>query len=413
MVGGDVLETALIDGWKHRSAGLYTPYEKSPAYESDAWFYECPDCHYVQVADRTPEKPAWWECLVCSSPINTEARRSPLPAVRPQGFRTDWNEKRAKYCGGARERSGYTTPAQLRAGETADRGELLLDGRLFVHYRSGDLYAVNQGSNGLGFCVCPRCGRGLAYPTQDHSSLDFRGNCGGSPEHRSVLLHGFQSDVALVAVNLPDDSLRLDPRRPRGRAAWLSLGSALVRAAAGHLQISASELAVGARPWMQPGGRLLGEVFLYDTLPNGAGYAEEVAAEIEGILRRARELCLSCPGRCETACYHCLLESGNQQQHGLLDRHLAKEVLDFVLTGTEPELSQERQLAALKRLGYFAEEGTLKLHAETNGLRLPGMLTLPGGEVYGLVPTHTLRGPSHEGLALVGQGGGLDCLFPS
>ena len=403
----------VIDGWKHRSAGLYTPYEKSPAYEPDAWFYECPDCHYVQVADRSAEKPGWSECPACSAPLTGEARRTPLPAVKPQGFRTDWAKQRVKYRGGARERSGYTSPAQLRAGETADRGELRLDGRLWVHHRTGDLYAVNLGPPGEmpGFWICPRCGRNLDRQTREHKSLDFRGDCGGRPQHRSVLLHGFQSDVALLAVNLPGN-LTADPRRPQGRGAWLSLGAALVRAAAAHLQISASELAVGERPWVQPGGRLLGEIFLYDTLPNGAGYAEEVADEIEDILRRARELCVVCPGRCETACYHCLLDYGNQKQHGLLDRHLAKEILDFLLDGVEPELPRARQLKALQRLRNFASEDALKLNVEGH-LGPPGVLTLPGGRTYELRPTHSLCGPPQLATTPTASSLAPPCLFPS
>ncbi|WP_176235229.1 DEAD/DEAH box helicase [Candidatus Hakubella thermalkaliphila] len=388
----------VIDGWIYRSAGLYTPFEDDPRYEPDAWFYECPDCRYVQFADRAGGAPNWTGCPACRSQITGEPRRRSLPAIRPEGFRTDWTERPRKYRGGGRERAGFATTAQLHAGETASHGQQHCSGRLWVHHRTGDLYMINRGPDEEpGFWICPRCGRNLERATQEHRAPEYpRRNCAGRPQQRSVLLHGFQSDVVIVAINLPT-SLDASPRHPSGRAAWLSFSTALLRAAAAHLQIDASELAVGMRPWVHPDGRLLGEVFLYDTLPNGAGYAEEVAADIEDILERARQLCAGCPSRCETACYRCLLDYGNQRYHALLDRHLARDMLEFVLEGLEPELSQKRQIQALQRLSHFASPGyVLELDVTLDGTQVPGLLTMPGGRRVSLWPTHSLRVPPSE-----------------
>jgi hypothetical protein len=117
----------------------------------------------------------------------------------------------------------------------------------------------------------------------------------------------------VLGVNLPD-GLRANPAEPRGRAAWLSITAAIIRAAASHLQINSTELAAGIRPWIDFSGRLQAEMFVYETLPNGASYASEVADDVEIILERARNLARSCPGECESACYGCLLDYGNQRQ---------------------------------------------------------------------------------------------------
>ncbi|PLS85523.1 MAG: hypothetical protein CYG60_12130 [Actinobacteria bacterium] len=225
-------------------------------------------------------------------------------------------------------------------------------------------------------------------------------------------MHGFQSDVAMLAVDLPEN-LDASPTRPVGRAAWLSLGAALLRSAAAHLQIDASELASGVRPWVHHDGRILGEVFVHDTLPNGAGYAEEVAGNVEAILRRAHELCAHCPGRCETACYRCLLDYGNQRQHGLLDRHLVRSLLGYVLDGSEPEISRKEQLDALRRLEPFVPPEVMRIDARIGDTEVPATISLPGGRRYSLWPLHPLRLPPKGLAAEVARETGTVALFPN
>lgn len=405
----------VIDGRIHRSAGLYAPFEDNPHYQPQAWFYECRDCRHVLLEDRPHRTPNWVDCPMCRSPITGVPRRRPLPAIRPEGFRTDWTERPRKYRGGGRERAGFATTAQLHAGETASHGRQHFSERLWVHHRTGDLYMINRGPDEEpGFWICPRCGRNLEHATHDHRVPEYpRRSCPGRPMQRSVLLHGFQSDVVIVAINLTT-SMDASPRRPGGRGAWLSLGTALLQAAAAHLQIDPSELAVGVRPWLHSDGRLLGEVFLYDTLPNGAGYAEEVAAEIETILERARELCAECPSQCETACYRCLLDYGNQRYHALLDRQLAWDMIEFVLEGSEPELSWGRQMQALQHLGHFAlPDYSLEFDVTVDSRRVPGLLIIPGGRRVSLWPIHTLRVPASEHIVPIARQSGTAPVFTS
>ena len=65
----------------------------------------------------------------------------------------------------------------------------------------------------------------------------------------------------------------VDPRNAQGRAALYSLAFMLRRAAAVYLDIQDYELKAGIRSLEDPAGALTGEVFLCDTLENGAGYA--------------------------------------------------------------------------------------------------------------------------------------------
>ena len=348
----------------HKSAGLYAPYEKDPRYEPDVWLCECRSCHHITIRDYTFERPTLTSCPMCGS---AERDQKAVPAIRPLGFRTDWSAKRERYRGGTRSRSGSSSSAQLNAGETASQGEARLDERLWVNERIGELYSVNRGPS-RGYRICPSCGRSLGHGQTQHKRPEGRPprNCSGRPEGDVALYHSFQSNVVVLGINLPHN-MNANPAEPRGRAAWLSVTAAVIRAAASYLQINSSELAAGIRPWVDFSGRLQAEVFVYDTLPNGAGYASEVAENVEEILKRARDIAMLCPAGCESACYSCLLDYGNQRQHGLIDRRLAADLLAYVLDGTVPALSVARKSQALEKLRGFAPDGVYSLDV-TNGV---------------------------------------------
>lgn len=397
----------IIDGKKYESIGVYSPYEDAPSYEPTGWYYECPNCHAVRFEDRPgdhAEKPDWGTCQVCGQAILADAVRGILSAVRPDGFCTDWSRQPERYRGGGRERAGFSSPARLHPGERAEQGQALYDGRLWLHLRDGRLYTVNRGPDPLpGFPICPRCGRLVTSPDLSHRRPTGSTQYGPRPGsdcpcrdlNRVVLVHDFLSDVVLLGVNLPI-TMDANATDPVGRAAWYSLGTALLQAAATHLQIDPDELAVGIRPWQRQDGRLHAEVFLYDTLPNGAGYAEEVAEDITSILERAWALCTECPdANCEGACYRCLLDYTNQRYHAQLDRYLARDLIDFVREGQIPRLSFERQLRALYRLREILPSGfEIETDTQVGGVRVPAVFTTPQGERQLIWPVHTLCPPS-------------------
>jgi hypothetical protein len=174
------------------------------------------------------------------------------------------------------------------------------------------------------------------------------------------------------------------------------LGTALRQGAASFLQIDPEELAMGIRPWIDPThGWLSAEVYLYDTLPNGAGYAAEVAENIEAVFNRALEIVTECPENCETACYRCLLEYGNQGYHAFIDRHLALDLLRFVIDGELPTLSQEASTNSIQRLEPFALNSTLEIHTE--GQSAFGVIQDRDvrRNIF-IIPTHTFRELTQE-----------------
>jgi DEAD/DEAH box helicase domain-containing protein len=128
-----------------------------------------------------------------------------------------------------------------------------------------------------------------------------------------------------------------DPRTPQGRAALYSLAFMLRRAAAVFLDVQDYELKAGIRSH-EAAGIVVGQVFLSDTLENGAGYAAHLGqpAIAEELLRMIAEPGLrefydrlAAPlhaNACDTSCPDCLRSYSNLAYHNLLDWRLAVDM---------------------------------------------------------------------------------------
>ena len=368
--GAEVIKAKAI----HRVVGLYDPYARIPNFTADENFIECRTCKSIEVTPiNVPPPPI---CAVCA-----QATLRVLRLLRPPGFCSDWAREPdgRPYYGGGRDRIGYAQPARLGIGDYSYQGQpCRFSPRIFSRVRVGQLHVVNFGETdpqGLaqGFRICPRCGRALdSQATVHHHPADIPPHHGhqagpraGQPcsnvapgQVRVVLGHRFPSEVILLGVDLPPE-LDADVRSASGRAIWLSFGTLVANAAAALLDIDADELRVGVRSVMRPGGRLHGEVFIHDTLPGGAGYAREIFESLEDVLNNALVLSRNCPSQgCTEACYSCLLDYRNQRNHAMLDRNLGRAVLEWVLAGTIPNLSDAeaeevtRPLLEFIRLNY-------------------------------------------------------------
>jgi hypothetical protein len=110
------------------------------------------------------------------------------------------------------------------------------------------------------------------------------------------------------------------------------------------LRSKPGELLEEYRPSLTPEGRngLKAEIFLYDTLPGGAGFASQLVDRGAELFQRALRLVKTCPENCEASCYRCLRSFKNKFEHRLLDRHVGAELLEFLITGSLPEFDQQR-----------------------------------------------------------------------
>ena len=199
---------------------------------------------------------------------------------------------------------------------------------------------LNKGLNDKGFMVCKDCG--AAMPGDDISVLDdinrpyklrfARNKCRHANAINVNLGYDFITDILVLEFTIDDKVI--DCRRndnPWLNRAAQSLAEALRLVASKKLDIEFTELVTGYR--LRNGNEAsYVDVYLYDSLSSGAGYAVSVADTIDEILVGIKELLSNCD--CGSACSKCLKHYRNQYVHGLLDRFAALQLLEWGTDGT-------------------------------------------------------------------------------
>jgi Domain of unknown function (DUF1998) len=375
-----------IDNKEWTSGAIYSPVfeDRFQAWRDRRLYFECQVCHYaLYVEQDNAERGEERDCPACGA---EEKFGKAMYWMRPPGFAHPAYEDPGTSPDDAPARS-YATRAKLSAtGEDAKSEWKYVTARIEETYRRDELLVTNTGPKREGYSYCIRCG--LIEPTATASGRtagphkkpypdEKEPECTGSASTRGLVLGtAFISDVLLVRLKV-DDPLTLRPDLLGTQVALRTLAEAVTIQATSQLEIETSEMQAEHRPALTLRGNLGldAEIYLYDTLPGGAGFTSRVAdlglAIFEGTLRRLD----SCPANCDESCYQCLRSFGNRFEHTLLDRHVGASLLRYLLYGEPPVLSQHRQDLAADKLCLDLEsrglEGvTLERNAEVD---IPGI----------------------------------------
>ena len=156
------------------------------------------------------------------------------------------------------------------------------------------------------------------------------------------------TDVLVVGLRTVRAGLRLTPLSVEGRGALYSLGFMLRRAAAVRLDVHERELKVGLRVMLDGQGQVAGQIFISDSLENGAGYSSHlgIPAEMETLLRFVAgvdDQTFQGPivadvhaSTCLTSCPDCLRDFSNLAYHNILDWRLGIDVARLALDPHAP-----------------------------------------------------------------------------
>jgi DEAD/DEAH box helicase domain-containing protein len=179
-----------------------------------------------------------------------------------------------------------------------------------------------------------------------------------------------RTDLLVVGIHAVRPELNLSPLRVEGRAALYSLGFLLRRAVSVLLDIIPWEIRVGLRVAKQS-GQVIGQVFLSDSLQNGAGYCSRFAhpTELERLLRSVADpngsllseiLAPHHADACQTSCPDCLRDYANLAWHCILDWRLAVDMARLALDANAPvylSASHWQSLVASVPPAYFQALG--------------------------------------------------------
>jgi Lhr-like helicase len=155
----------------------------------------------------------------------------------------------------------------------------------------------------------------------------------GIPSPVVALAARRRTDVLVIGFREKSNEVHSSPETSVGRAAWASLGYLLRDTAVKWLDIGPEELQVGVHP-VAIAGQVHGELFIADTLENGAGYATRLAQAPGELLERADTYADSLRAHgtipCDSSCYACLRDYRNSHWHSLLDWRLAADMLGLL-----------------------------------------------------------------------------------
>lgn len=343
-----------ISGKCYTSGAIYSNMKDAryEAWESRRLYVECSECGNAKTFEQGQvERDISTECPACGGSDSFGPARYWL---RPPGFAHPVFEEEVTSPDEIPDTS-YATRAKLTIKTPADSDEWLQANQQIRGLSMREhLLVSNTGPKSEGYNYCVKCGRIEAsstptptltgphhkpFPESDNNQI-----CDGmSPSRHLVLGSDFITDVALFSMRV-EKPIELKPIHSSTHVALRTISEALAKAACQLLEIEPSELMADFRPATTVGGKSGKEIeiFLYDTLPGGAGFATQVASRGLELFQRALYLLSNCPEDCDGSCYRCLRSFKNKLEHRLLDRHVGVELLEYLLTGQHPGFNAQR-----------------------------------------------------------------------
>lgn len=387
----------VIDRKTYRSGGVFSNSSNGEVnrakvlFEKSKKFVHCDKCSFV----RDPHKSQNDKnvCPICEGILKEEIMIQPevFGAENARELNEDDREQEITYATVAQ----YPQPVDPEDFEFRNGGAHIL----FTHAINQKLVTVNRGKNdgqSSGFSVCTECGAASVFdsysPVKGPHKRPYRYNetketppqCSG--EYKRVFLgHDFRTDLLLLrlTVNSPlvTDTSNVIVLRMYEDALY-SIAEALRLAASRHkqLDLDPAEFGSGFRilPVEAEDAQTL-DLFLYDTLSGGAGYAEVAASNLEEILIATLDLLEGC--ECDTSCTECLNHFHNQHIQSRLDRKLGASLLRYAIYGEVPSCSSnDIQVEKLSQLRASLELDGFQC-SEDRALDVPLVVSLNGHSV--------------------------------
>ena len=221
---------------------------------------------------------------------------------------------------------------------------------------------MNTGLSNQGFVICKDCG--AAMPGNRKEALKnierpYRVSysvkkCNHDNYENVDLGFDFITDMLVLEISLDKSLINTDLRN----CIWLpraaqSFAEAIRSSACHKLDIEFTELVSGYRTRINQNGAFV-DIFLYDSLSSGAGYAVKLGDYIDELLVDTEKLLNNCT--CSNACHNCLKHYRNQFVHDKLDRFAALNLLKWCKNSALPNpQSTDKQAELLSGIKNILE----------------------------------------------------------
>ncbi|MFB9275761.1 DEAD/DEAH box helicase [Cohnella cellulosilytica] len=396
----------VIDKKTYRSGGITANAAKVTEADRAAKLFQhnlrkyvsCRRCTFVRDIDESLKTESD-ECPVCQGQLD----RGEL--LIPEVFLP---EKGAPIIEGDDEQElTYATTAQfpLPLSEDDMGGWRKISNRLLtVQAKDRRLVTINKGNDesNAGFYVCEKCGDAKVVdpeekpPTGSHDrpyyvepvfGVTVPSRCQGTFK-RVFLGHHFKSDLLLLRLNIEEPFVRTVNQNISNHIlndALRTVSEALSLAASRELDIDPAEFKSGYRlVKLDPSETLRVDIYMFDSLAGGAGYAEQTGQNLSVVLNKALELLENCTQGCDRSCTDCIRHYQNRYWHSHLDRHLGAQLLRYMVGSGIPDISniesQSESLEPLIRL-LELESYTCEANMSYNGVQVPWIVSRHGRHI--------------------------------
>ena len=332
---------------------------------------ECPKCNWFGLKTDGDAK-----CPFCG---NENLNQRIRPMVKPWGFgpRDGVSIKRVQL------KETYTSVG-IPQYSTLPSSDNIVDVPMCKNIRMASrsnqrIIMLNRGAgekgNGNGFVICKDCGAAMPFEEGINVLEDVHNpylsklitrQC----KHKDVMYadlgYDFITDMLVLEFRLDSYRINTDLKNSLWlKRASISLSEALRLAVCKELDIDFTELVTGYRIRTSEYGFFI-DIYLYDSLSSGAGYAVSLSKDIHLLLEKTKEI-LNCD--CDSACHNCLRHYRNQNIHGLLDRHMAKELLEWGMNGKLADpLPMEQQKKLIMPLRTILLNSNVQLEQASSGI---------------------------------------------
>lgn len=409
---------------RYTSGALYSPLkgERSRAWHDKKLYYECRICHFARTESLAEgHRGEKLDCPACGA---RDAFGEARYWVRPPGFAhpVSWDEETSADDQPARS---YATRAKLEAPAPPEAAAwTAVTPRVQRHYMREKLLVTNSGPRQEGYTYCTTCGRiePSAIPNGELGGAhrkpypdDRDSMCPGGRVAKGICLGmDFFTDILLLSLRF-DRPVRLAPGVLPTEIALRTLAEALSAAACYVLGLEPGEVQADFRAAQSDAGQngYEAEVYLYDTLSGGAGFARLAGERAEEVFRRALEDLVDCD--CDVSCYKCLRSFKNKFEHDRLDRHVGADLLRYLLDETRPVVDVGREARAVAALGEdLGRQGGGSLTVQfgatievptIGSVTVPILVSGPFGTRRAICITHPLTAttPADPGLEALGE----------
>lgn len=366
----------VVNKKSYISGGLYdhyTKYNKEHAYKAAQPWLNMKE-YKKQIYCCINEDCGWFglekingECPLCKGVLSEEVLIKPWGFVARNGLQIPEIRDTQEYSVASRpsyasvcydkNKMKVISKTKLLRMETRDDQQLIL---------------VNKGPNDEGFDLCTKCGAIDPMLTMDSDKkerkrpykLPYREkrDTQECSHTRTKILLGCDILTDMLVLELKLDKVNININRDELNI-WIipavtSVSEAIIVAASKVLDIEFSDLKSGYRLKYDK-DNIFVEIYLYDSVSSGAGYANRVGELIDEVLDETEKR-LHC--NCDISCPNCLQHYWNQSVKHNLDHNAGFQLLNWIRNGIlDIEICKKDELKYIEVLKQI-----VKLQSDTN-----------------------------------------------